>query len=109
MLKYNKTFIFYEPTMDRALRQNFPWTPSMLVNVIPKEGENPLLFSSYRPISLLNTGLKLFTKLLPNRLIKFIPDIIHSDQVECVPSREARDTPLKPWLSNSLPGLGQSL
>lgn len=65
--------------------------------ILAKEGKDPLLRSSYPPISLLNIDLKLFTKVLANRLLQFIPDLIHLDQVGIVPRRQY----LKSHSSNS--------
>lgn len=43
--------------------------------------------SSFRPIALLYTDLKVFTKTLTTRLNKRISTIIHPDQVGFVPNR----------------------
>lgn len=65
------------------------------ISVIPKEGKDPLLCQNYRPISLLNIDLKIFTKVLSMRLSELIPSLVHLDQVGFVPSREARDNTIK--------------
>ena len=65
------------------------------IAVIPKEGKDPSYCGSYRPISLLNTDLKLFTKILATRLQSHLPHLIHLDQVGFVPTREARDNTTK--------------
>lgn len=59
--------------------------------VIPKEGKDPEACSSYLPISLLNTNLKIFTKILALRIIQYIPTLIHPDQVGFTSGREGRD------------------
>lgn len=53
------------------------------ISLIPKEGKDPLL--CYRPIALLNSDLKLFAKILANRLLPHIPSLIHRDQAGFVP------------------------
>lgn len=65
------------------------------ISLIPKESKDPSACGSYRPISLLNLDLKLFTKILANRLTQFMPDLIHLDQVGFIPAREARDNTTK--------------
>lgn len=65
------------------------------IAVIHKEDKDPTQCGSYRPISLLNTDLKLFTKILANRLQLHITSLIHLDQVGFVPTREARDNTTK--------------
>lgn len=45
----------------------------------------------FRPISLINVDLKLFNKILATLLILHLQDIIHLDQLEFMPGREARD------------------
>lgn len=64
------------------------------ISVIPKEGKDPGLCGSYRQISLLNTDLKLLTKIIATRL-QHLPSLIHLDQVGFVPTREARDNTTK--------------
>lgn len=65
------------------------------ISVIPKDGKDPTQCGSYRPISLLNTDLKLFTKIIASRLQQHLPQLIHLDQVGFVPTREARDNTTK--------------
>lgn len=61
------------------------------ISLIPKEGKDLSRCGNYRPIALLNIDLKLFSKILSNRLISHIPHLIHLDQVGFVLMREARD------------------
>ena len=49
------------------------------ITVIPKEGKDHAHFMNYRPISLLNVDLKLFTRILASRLQCHLQDIIHPD------------------------------
>ncbi|KAM9307750.1 interferon-induced very large GTPase 1-like [Gastrophryne carolinensis] len=46
---------------------------------------------SYRPISLLNADLKLYAKILANRLAPVVSQVVHLDQTGFVLAREARD------------------
>ena len=57
------------------------------ITVIPKEGKDPAECGSYRPISLLNTDLKLFTKVLASRLQPWLPELVDLDQVGFIPTR----------------------
>lgn len=61
------------------------------ITVIPKEGKDPSQCPSYRPISLLNVNLKVFTKILAMRLVDYISGLIHPDQVGFTPEREGRE------------------
>lgn len=63
--------------------------------VIPKEGKDTAYCGSYRPISLLYTDLKLFTKIRATRLQQHLLHLIHLDQVGFVPSWESRDNTTK--------------
>ncbi|XP_072009068.1 ATP synthase subunit C lysine N-methyltransferase isoform X1 [Engystomops pustulosus] len=58
-----------------------------IIVVIPKEGKDPQVPESYRPISLLSTDVKILAKTLSNRLIRVIPSIIHSDQTGFMPQK----------------------
>lgn len=51
-----------------------------LIIVLPKPGKDPKLCSSYRPISILPSDYKMFSKILALRLEKILPDIINMDQ-----------------------------
>lgn len=63
--------------------------------MLPKDGKDPTVPQSYRPISLLNLDVKILAKLLANRLKSIIPGIIHLDQTGFIAGREARDTSLR--------------
>lgn len=64
-------------------------------SLIPKEGKDPLHCGNYRPIALLNMDLKLFAKILANRLLPHIPSLVHRDQAGFVPLREPRDNTIR--------------
>lgn len=65
------------------------------ITVIPKEGKDTTLVTNYRPISLLNVDIKLFAKILANRLLPLLPSLIDKDQVGFIQGREARDNTIK--------------
>lgn len=65
------------------------------ISVIPKEGKDPTSCCSYRPISLLNIDLKLFTKILVTHLANHLQDLAHLDHVGFVPTNEVRDNTIK--------------
>uniref|UniRef100_A0A8D0HFE3 Reverse transcriptase domain-containing protein n=1 Tax=Sphenodon punctatus TaxID=8508 RepID=A0A8D0HFE3_SPHPU len=69
---------------QQTLPQSFYEANIMLC---PKSGKNTEICSGYRPISLINTDAKIFTKILATRLMKIIPDIIDSDQTGFIPKR----------------------
>uniref|UniRef100_A0A803KCY8 Reverse transcriptase domain-containing protein n=1 Tax=Xenopus tropicalis TaxID=8364 RepID=A0A803KCY8_XENTR len=64
---------------------------SSYITLIHKEGKDPSKCGSYRPIALLNSDLKLFTKILANRLGNMMPKLINPDQVGFIQGRQARD------------------
>jgi hypothetical protein len=53
--------------------------------------DSPAKVSDYRPISLLNTSIKILTKLLANRLHQVIMDLIHKNQYGLIKSRTIQD------------------
>lgn len=68
------------------------------ITVIPKEGKDITLCSSYRPIALLNTDTKLYAKLLANGLKGLMTEWIHADQTGFVPGREGKDNGVRTLL-----------
>ena len=61
-----------------------------LNTLIPKNG-SPTIVNDYRPITFLNSCLKLITKLLANRLQKVILRIIHRHQYAFIKGRSIQD------------------
>jgi hypothetical protein len=60
------------------------------ITLLPKM-DNPSSVSDFRPISLLNTSIKILTKLLANRLQLVIMDLIHQNQYGFIRSRTIQD------------------
>lgn len=64
---------------------------------------------------ILNVDIKLYAKMIANRLLPLIPNLISLDQIGLFPGREARDDTLKAmsihhWLTkSSTPGFFLSL
>lgn len=65
------------------------------ISVIPKPGKDSLLCTDYRSISLLNYDLKLFTKILAERMGSILQRIIPIDQVSFIRNREVRDNTIR--------------
>ena len=55
--------------------------------VIHKDGKDPTKCQSYRPISLLNTDLRILTAILARRVNKITTEIIHPDQTGFIKGR----------------------
>ncbi len=56
-------------------------TNSSLITVLLKPDRDPLQCGSYRPISLLNSDRKIYSKIFAKRLENFLPNLIYTDQV----------------------------
>lgn len=59
------------------------------ISLILKKDKDPLLCTSYRPISLLNVDFKILSKLLALRLESVLPSIISSDQTGFIKNRHS--------------------
>jgi hypothetical protein len=60
------------------------------ITLVPKV-PNPAKVSDFRPISLLNSSIKLITKILANRLQKVILQVIHQNQYGFIKNRSIQD------------------
>lgn len=81
-----------------AVSTSVPFVPQSLqayISLIPKPEKDHTLCGNYRPISLTNIDLRLYSKIIANRLTPIIPAHIHLDQVGFIKGREARDNTLK--------------
>jgi hypothetical protein len=60
------------------------------VTLIPKNN-SPDSVGDYRPISLLNTSVKVLTKILANRLQQVITKLVHQNQYGFIKARSIQD------------------
>ncbi|KAG2198727.1 hypothetical protein INT47_005412 [Mucor saturninus] len=72
---------------DALLKSVFPpiWNKTCMI-LLPKKGDLTNL-SNHRPISLINTDAKLFTRMLNARLMMYMNDLISPQQMGFMPSR----------------------
>lgn len=59
------------------------------IKLIPKPGKDPTIPASYRPISLLNIDAKILSRLVADRSVQALPDLIHPVQAGFVRGRSA--------------------
>ena len=62
-----------------------------VITLVLKPNKDPTHPSSYRPLSLMNTDLKIITKTLASRIETVIPSLIHPDQTGFIKNRHASD------------------
>lgn len=60
------------------------------ITLIPKV-DGPVRINDYRPISLLNSSVKIITKILANRLQPLITELIHANQYGFIKARSIQD------------------
>lgn len=75
---------------DQTIPNGLKGTLEAHICITPKEDKGPVLVNNYRPISLLNIDLKIFSKILANRLSSHMTSLINKDQVGFIQEREAR-------------------
>uniref|UniRef100_A0A3Q2ZER1 Reverse transcriptase domain-containing protein n=1 Tax=Kryptolebias marmoratus TaxID=37003 RepID=A0A3Q2ZER1_KRYMA len=92
---YKEFWIILEPVFYRMLCESkekgrLPTHMNLAnISLLLKPGKDPLLPSSYRPISLINVDVKIISKVLSKRLEKIIPLIIHPDQTGFIKGRHS--------------------
>lgn len=94
---FNNLFIMRPGMLASTLNsitEGKPMLPDILraySSPFPNEGKDLTQCGSYLPIALLNADLKLFAKILSNRLLLHTPCLIHRDQRGFVPLREPQN------------------
>lgn len=66
-----------------------PTMNTALITLLLKPHKDPTHLSSYRPLSLINTDIKIINKVLTNTIEKVIPSIIHPDQTGFIKGRQS--------------------
>lgn len=63
------------------------WRQSTIITVL-KPGRDPVLPSSYRPISLINQDAKIFRAVIASRVKQIVCHYVHKDQMGFLPGRD---------------------
>uniref|UniRef100_A0A3B3QR15 Reverse transcriptase domain-containing protein n=1 Tax=Paramormyrops kingsleyae TaxID=1676925 RepID=A0A3B3QR15_9TELE len=79
--------------LSSAIRssQLHPALNSVIISLLLKQGKVYVICSSYRPLSLMNSDVKLLAKVLARRLQLMIAKIVHPDQTGFISARYATD------------------
>lgn len=64
---------------------------TVLISLLLKKDKDPLECSSYRPLALLNSDFKIYSKVLAKRLEKHVHGLVHFDQTGFMRGRLASD------------------
>ncbi|KAJ0032063.1 hypothetical protein NQD34_002144 [Periophthalmus magnuspinnatus] len=83
---FNRTVTEIKNTSQIPLHMN-----TAAITILLKPDKDPTQPTSYRPLSLLNTDLKIITKALALRLEKVTPLLIHLDQTGFIKNRNSSD------------------
>ena len=92
---YKKFALQLAPTLQAMFKEalslgTLPMTLRQAsISLLAKKDKDPLLCSSYRPISLLNVDFKILSKVFAKCLESVIPDIISPDQTGFIHSRHS--------------------
>ncbi len=92
---YKEFWAILAPTFYRMLQEtkkNGRLPPNMNsanISLLLKPGKDPVLPTSYRPISLINVDTKIICKAISKRIEKITPLIIHSDQTGFIKGRHS--------------------
>lgn len=62
-----------------------------IITLLPKPNKDLTQCRNYRPLSLLNSDVKLFAKVLSSRLYAFMTKLVHNDQTGFIKSRLVAD------------------
>ena len=65
------------------------------ITLIGKEDKDPSLCASYRPISLINVDIKMYSKILAEKIRPLLAGLIDNDQAGFIPGRETRENILR--------------
>jgi len=92
-LFYQKSWEMLKPDLFQLVQNFFntgtldPLINQTHISLIPKV-KNPETIGQFRPISLCNFSYKIISKILANRLKKWLPDIIEPEQSAFVQGRQ---------------------
>lgn len=82
--------LFYRMVQEiRAKGQIRDIMNTAVIKLLPKAGKDPTQPANYRPISLMNTDIKIIAKALAARLEQILPTIIHNDQTGFIKGRNS--------------------
>lgn len=82
--------LFSRMKEDVKIQSTIPqYMNTALITVLLKPNKDPSLCSSYHPLSLINTDMKIISKALATRLESVMPTLIHQDQTGFIKGRNS--------------------
>ena len=90
---YNTFWLLHSDTLISSFNEAFmrkEMSPSQrraIITLIEKQDKDRNYLENWRPISLTNVDAKIASKVIATRIVKVLPEIIHSNQTGYVPGR----------------------